>query len=422
MRAKGALALVAAACSREPAPAPAPLATSAATAPAAEDAAAPPETAQARFVVDPGVPRWLRDLVTGDVARFFAFYEARLGPLTAPKPTVHLSFGTREHGRSIGGEARPGNLVSIQLELEPDAAGGPDAAARLALEALVAHELAHLWTDPPAGPWLGVRWMREGLPEAFALRALRGTGAMSDASYRAALSESASECAMWLTKSAVSLSAPPPGYLRAAYVCGSTAALVEDAVRTGDAGSWGLLAAWREWRDRSDGGVDSGAFFDPRAADPAARRAGMIATLMTATQLDANPAIIRGALKRVGLDAAERTGSPFPDDYEQHASIPAALALLPPACAAALTFDGDSEVLPRVASDGACPGLARNDRIETLAGVPLGAMGATAWDAGYASCQSRHAVDVGVRGTTLTVPCDPAARPRPAYFDVQGAP
>ncbi len=96
--------------------------------------------------------------------------------------------------------------------------------------------------------------------------------------------------------------------------------------------------------------------------------------------------------------------------------------MLPSACAAAFTFDGDSEVLPRVAFDGTCPGLAKNDRIETLAGVPLGPRGATAWDAGYASCQSRQAVDVGVRGVTVSLPCDPAARPRPAYFEVQGAP
>jgi hypothetical protein len=226
---------------------------------------------------------------------------------------------------------------------------------------------------------------------------------------------------MWLSvPREFSDSLPRPS--RAPYVCGSTVALAAETSWASARPRADLFAFWRAVLAQQ--GVWPLAFFAPISHDAKKLEVAM-ALDAVAAGVGMGPAaepVLRHALTEAGLTLAERTTGPFPDDYEQHASAPAVVALLPSACAAALTFDGDSEVLPRVAIDGACPGLAKNDRIETLAGVPLGAKGATAWDAGYASCQSRHAVDVGVRGNTVSVPCDPAARPRPAYFDVQGAP
>lgn len=381
------------------------------------------ETAAGSFLVDAGTPAWLRERVTTDVARSFELYAARLGPLSPPKATVHLSFGTRPHGRSIGGEAHPGNLVVMRLELEPEAAGGQDAALRLAVDELVAHEAAHLWLDPHTAGGKSLLWMHEGLPDAFALRALRAMGAMSDAQYRAALSNVASECAMWLSDPRADLSDLPPGHGRAAYVCGATVGLaVEAALASAQPGA-DLLSYWLAVLARPVPPTLAHAFFAPLSSNAKQRDVAAAMDVLVAPpgepRLDG---MLRRALGEASLHLADRPNGPFPEDYEQHASVPATSALLPPACAAALTFDGDSEVLPRVATEGACPGLAKGDRLESLAGIPLGPKGATAWDAGYASCQSRHAVDVGVRGTTVTVPCGPAARPRPAYFDVQGAP
>ncbi len=380
------------------------------------------ETAASTFLVDPGTPAWLRERVTEDVARAFEFFTARLGPLSPPKATVQLSFGTREHGLSIGGEAHAANVVVMRLELEPGAASGKDAAVRLAVDQLVAHEAAHLWTDPYTFRGKSLLWMHEGLPDAFALREVRAIGAMADAQYRAAVSDAASECAMWLSNPRTSLSDLPPGHARAAYVCGATVALAVEAGFTSARPGGDLLSYWVAVLARPVAPVASHAFFAPLTLIPERRDAAAAADVVVTSSEPRLDAMLRRALTEAGLQLVDRPTGPLPQDYEQHASVTATEALLPLACASALVFDGDSEVLPRVASEGACPGLAKGDRLESLAGIPLGPKGATAWDAGYASCQSRHAVDVGVRGTTVTVPCNPAARPRPAYFDVQGAP
>jgi len=390
--------------------------------PAASEGPLTFETATARFFVDAGTPAWLRDRVTTDVASSFGFYTARLGPVSSPKATVHLSFGTRPHGRSIGGEAHAGNVVVMRLELEPEAAGGKDVALDLAVDELVAHEAAHLWADPYVGGGKSLLWLHEGLPDAFALRALRAMGAMSDAQYRTAVSDAASECAMWLSDPRTDLSDLPPGHTRAAYVCGATVGLAVEAGFASAQPGADLLSYWLAVLARPVPPTATHAFFAPLTLIPAQRDAAAAADVVVSSREPHLDAMIRRALTEAGLRLGDRPSGPFPDAYEQHASVPAASALLPLACVAALAFDGDSEVLPRVALDGACPGLVKGDRLESLAGIPLGPKGATAWDAGYASCQSRRAVDVGVRGTTVTVPCDPAARARPAYFDVQGAP
>ncbi len=407
MRAAFALVVVAA-CSRsstppEPASIPS-AATGSASAKGAPSAAALPprfETTAATFVVDPGAPAWLPDQVSADVSRFVTFYGSKLGPLPSPKPTVNLSFGTTTHGHSMGGQARPGNVLALKVELTTDAGAGLDEGERSTFEGLIAHELAHLWTDPAAGDGLHAKWIREGLPDAFAQRALRGTGVMSEDAYRLARSESAAECAMWLTKAGLDLAAPPPGHVRAAYVCGAAAASAAEAAYARKTPGADLFAAWKAWRAGSDGGAGATPLLDLRATTPAG---------------------LRSSLKQAGLDVVEHPGAPVPGDYDSHASVPAVEALLTAACVGALAFDGDAEVLPRVTIDGACPGIASGDRIESLAGVPIGATGAKAWDAGVAPCQSRHAIDVGVRGKATSVPCDAAARPRPAYFDVTGGP
>lgn len=416
-----------AACSRPPAPtqetavaatAPAPASASAASI----EPAASFETEAASFVVEAGVPTWLRERVTRDAASVAAFYSSKLGALPGPKLAVHLSFGTREHGKSIGGEAREGNLIVMRVELQPAVARAHDAATLLGIDELVAHEAGHLWAGPHASGENSPRWIHEGLPDAFALRAVRGTGAMSDADYGTALSEAASECAMWMVAPRSESRTPLPPQSRSSYVCGSTVALAAESSFASARPGADLFAYWLAVKAPPLQGPWPLAFFSPIAFE--AKKPNLAAALQLVVDGGGRKVgdTLRGALIEAGLRLSDRPTGPFPDDYEAHASIPAVEALLPLDCAAMLQFEGDSEVIPRVIRDGACPGLAKNDRLETLAGVPLGPKGATAWDAGYASCQSRHAVDIGVRGNTVSVPCNPAARPRPAYFEVQGAP
>jgi hypothetical protein len=132
---------------------------------------------------------------------------------------------------------------------------------------------------------------------------------------------------------------------------------------------------------------------------------------------------LREALQLVGLETAVVTQGPLPAEYEQHASIPEMDALLPRACARTLTFDGDVEVRPVVGPDGACPGLSRGDVIESVAGVPVGAHGATSFQRADASCRARHTVEViTAKQARVEIACEPRARVAPAYFELVKVP
>jgi hypothetical protein len=386
---------------------------------------APVETPSASALVDHATPDWMRDRVTTDISRVFALYAARLGPLQGPRPTVFLSFTPLDHGRSLGGGVLPPHVLALDLELDRALAATDSPATRFDVDQLVAHEAAHFWNSDqhPVGGDAHTSWLHEGTADALALRALHTIGAMTDAAYRDALSEAASECALWLSGGEPLTSSTRSGHARAFYVCGSTLQLiVEAACRRRDPKA-DLFTFWRTVLDDARPGYDEDAFLrtlDRLGADP-----DVTATVrrIVHERLDDASGTLRGALLHVGLPtAATAAGASLPDAYEQHASIPEALALLPHACAASLLFEGDSEVQPRVGEGGACPGLPAGARIESLAGVPVGPRGATSYAAAYASCRDRHTVDVFARGASVTVPCDPSPRPPPVAFTLQKAP
>jgi hypothetical protein len=380
----------------------------------------PVETATSTSVVDRATPGWLRDRIADDVARVFALYGDRLGPLQGEKPTVFLTFATREHGVSLGGGVLPAHVLALDLQVEAARVAGPSPGLRRDIDALMAHEAAHLWNsdEHPVGGGAEASWLHEGTADALAMRALRSVGAMSDEEYRGALSEAASECAMWMSGGQPLTASTRDGHARAFYVCGSTIELVvEAAVRRRDPKA-DLFTFWRAVFARVKSSYDEEAFFatiDRLGQDPQVTAA---VRRLAHERLDDPAKALRETLARVGVATAPPRGGALPDAYEQRASIPAVEALLPAACAKALAYDGDLEVVPRVTADGACPGLSKGDRIESVAGVKLGDAGATAWAAGYASCQARQAVELGVNGTIVTVACDPGAKGVPGYLQV----
>ncbi|MGH7293435.1 MAG: hypothetical protein ACRELB_00810, partial [Polyangiaceae bacterium] len=314
----------------------------------------------------------------------------------------------------------------LTLDLELDAAGlGGGASTRLQIDRLAAHEAAHFWNaDQHARRGEpGDAWLDEGSADALAMRALHATGVLDDAAYRGALSEAASECAMWLSGGEPLTACARPGHSRALYVCGSTLSLVaEAAVRRRDPGA-DLFTFWKAVFDEGQPAYDEATFFrvlDRLGGAPPVSAA--VRRLVHERQPDPTQAL-RDALRLVGLETRVHTQEPLPEEYEQHASIPEMDALLPRACARSLTFDGDVEVRPVVGADGACPGLSRGDVLDTVAGEPVGVRGAASFRRADASCRARRAVEVMTdKKVRVEVPCEPQARVAPSYFELVRAP
>jgi hypothetical protein len=390
---------------------------------------APIETAHFVGVVDEALPAWLRDRTVSDLPRIFALYSERLGPLTGDdRPTAFLTFAAldRERGRSIGGGVLHPRVLNLDVELGRAYLAGESPALLADIDHLVAHEGAHFWNSDqfPHHGGEGSDWLPEGTADALALRARHALGALDDAAYVGALEGAASQCALWLSDGAPLTSSTRRGHARAFYACGATLALVAEAAVKRRRPDADLFTLWRAVFAEARPGYDEALFAralgdlsgDPEVVESVRRLAHE--PLADATEA------IRSALRHVGVETAAR-GAPgvLPDDYEQHASIPAVEALLPRACVGALDFPGDSEVTPMVTVDQACPGLSKGDVIASLEGVPLGPRGATAYALAYEACRTRQRVDVvTAKKAHFEVPCAPDPRPPPAYFAITRLP
>jgi hypothetical protein len=384
-------------------------------------ALAPVEAPSFVGVLDRGMPAWMRDRVSGDLHRLFALYAERLGPLEGPRPTVFLAFTNREHGVSLGGGVLKPRLVTIDLELGATRAAD-GAGTLLDIDRLVAHEAAHFWNaDRYSGsgdPRLA--WLAEGGADALAARALHASGVLDDDTYRGALSRAASECALWLSGGEPLTASSRMGHARAFYVCGSTLSLVaEGAVRRRGDPHADLFTFWSAVFAEGQPLYDETTFLrvlDRLGGNPAVTDA---VRRLVHDRLDDPTTAVRDALRLVGVETTVVSQGPWPADYEQHASIPAMDALLPKACARALTFDGDVEVRPRVGADGACPGLARGDVIDRVAGTPVGPLGATSLRRAHASCRANGVVEVVTsEQRNVSIPCELKAASAPEYFAI----
>jgi hypothetical protein len=385
---------------------------------------APIETPSAIGVFDRALPPWLGERIAADIPRILALYTEKLGPLDGPKPTVYVTFAKLAKGHSVGGGVLPPRVVSLDVELGPDLMDRKNPKTRLAIDALVAHEAAHFWNggkySPSSDP--AAAWMHEGTADAMALRALRSAGAIDDDALREKLSLDASACALWLSTGDGVRASTRPGHAHEFYACGEIIDTAVDAACRKKDPSVDLFAFWKTVFEAGKPTYEEEHFLralDRLAGDPTLSLA--VTKLVNERQDDPGKAV-RALLARAGVTTASGRGE-VPPAYDEVGSVAAVSSLLPDACVKGLAFDGNVGVRPRVTMEGACPGLAPGEVIDTLAGVPIGPHGVEAFAKGYASCRRSRTVDV----TTSThkrakLACAPSPRPPPAYFRVTAAP
>ena len=148
-------------------------------------------------IIDPALPKWMRDGLNRDLPLILAEYRARLGPSPVGQPTLMVSWSGPAPGKiSLSGSVLPG-LVVMTLEGE-GLVRNNDKAARYA-RWFVAHEAAHFWLgqavsyDGPAESWI-----TEGGAELLAFRATAAADRGFD--IRSRMSEAKAECLPFLAR------------------------------------------------------------------------------------------------------------------------------------------------------------------------------------------------------------------------------
>jgi hypothetical protein len=172
-------------------------------------------------VVDPGMPRALRERIEQLLPKLFALYTARTGSPLTFSPALFLSFGPapRPGSISIGGGTLPG-LVQLDIRLGAEHLAEGDQEVFTRVSEVVAHEAAHLWNGELASHEVkGGDWMHEGGAEAFSLRALAELGAVPEEHVRKRLSDAVSDCLLKLEGEPLRESSRPGKYTNH-YRCG----------------------------------------------------------------------------------------------------------------------------------------------------------------------------------------------------------
>ncbi|WNG41226.1 hypothetical protein F0U61_51695 [Archangium violaceum] len=196
-------------------------------------------------VVDPGMPRPLREHIERLLPRLFALYTARTGSPLTFEPALFISFGPSPNPGSINmsGGTLPG-LVQLDIRLGANRLADADPEVLPRVSELVAHEAAHLWNGELAVHEVpGGDWMHEGGAEAFSLRALAELGTVPVEYVRARLSDAVSECLLKLEGAPLRASSRPGKYTNY-YRCGLIiSAMAEASARQARPGT-DIFALW----------------------------------------------------------------------------------------------------------------------------------------------------------------------------------
>lgn len=176
-------------------------------------------------VLDPGLPRWVRDELEGFLPRLLAFYADRLGKPATQRPMVLLSWGGgAQGGLSLGGSVLDGMVV---MDLSGQRALAPSAPVLDRLRWFFGHEAAHFWIGhtvryaDPSGAWI-----TEASADLLAIRALGMLAPGYD--MRGEVQREVDDCVA--TNGTKPLAeASERGEVRANYACGAALLLAAEA-------------------------------------------------------------------------------------------------------------------------------------------------------------------------------------------------
>lgn len=200
------------------------------------------------YLGDSNSPDWVVAEIDRLTLPLMQYYGNRTGYQLGRLPLIFLSFDPYSGWGARGG-VLPGQ---VQLSI-----GGSEWRSKSnehtdRFRRLLAHELAHLWNGDlfqNAGED-GQSWMHEGGAEAFALRALRDGGHMTESRYRSLHTEAINECTSGLSGSAL-VESDAFRRFQNYYTCGTAINLLAERMTAGRQSS--LFSLWGEIFRRTAG-------------------------------------------------------------------------------------------------------------------------------------------------------------------------
>ncbi len=173
------------------------------------------------FLIDPGLPAWLRREIEPLLPRLFDRYAQITGVELAFRPLVLLSYRPTD----ISGLTFKGGTLDglVQMAAEGRAWEQETRDARLMWLDRSAHEAFHFWTGQMfVAAFDGAeQWITEGAADHYALATMLEMGLVDSTAHRRQLVERANECLIGLRGRPL-LRSTETGDFHNLYVCGST--------------------------------------------------------------------------------------------------------------------------------------------------------------------------------------------------------
>ena len=186
--------------------------------------AQPLVTDELSTIIDPQLPRWIKESLARSAPEILARYAAAMGPVAGPRPTIMVSWaGPTPRLRSMGGSTLPG-LIAITYE----GAGVLTENAELRAFGLkfIAHEAAHFWLGETVRYKVSRdAWITEGGADLLAIRTVAALDPTYD--WRAELNLSIADCASLSAGRGIA-SAEQRNEHRAYYACGALFGLLAE--------------------------------------------------------------------------------------------------------------------------------------------------------------------------------------------------
>lgn len=375
----------------------------------------PIETEIGIFVLDRGLPTWIREEFSASLPRLLDLYRERLGAALPWKPLVLYGYEADGTG---GFEYAGGTLTGlVQMTAIGEAWREPSAEGSAAALAFLAHELAHLWNGQLTTNGGEHSWTHEGSADAIANRVLLEFGAQGEPAFLAREEAALNACRIRLGGRGVEGANDP----RVPYACGQAMALWTEAAIAGADDDADLFGFWRALIAAAlpDGGrYDADRYFEIVSSFGVDARTVEAMRRAVDAEAEGTAEAIADGLRRAGVELREGDRPPAPDRGDLAGR--AMSHLMGGACDGRYSYNGGDRF--RTFAIEGCAPFAEPRTISHIDGLDVATEGDRIYDRVVEACRAGATVVLTAEPADVEVVCDAALAPRPAWVTVEGIP
>jgi hypothetical protein len=355
----------------------------------------PLENARLTAIVDPGLPRWLRDETLRMLPKLIDFYATKTGVPLDFKPVVFFNFEPdANHGWSQTGGTLPG-LVHLSIKGEPKAKDSRE--RKLRLFEWLAHEMAHFWNGRMFKHDDSADWMHEGGADAFKHRALSALKLSTPARMMEAHNTALNDCAEGLQGISLDQSGLERRF-KNQYDCGMILALITERAISKKGGLdlfefWKRLFA-RATRDGSNHVYSEEMYFELLDKITGDSTASKRLSRLVHEKADDWPSVLKTTLNEAGLPV-EFTETPVSQEAGRGFGRKALKEVMKADCGGRYGLTSGPGIY---ATEGfsECKAFTVPMGVDKIEGYDLFNAGHSAYDAVYRKCAAAGTIEVGV--------------------------